>query len=121
MDDLVAKLTRLGFNIEEIKKTGASFSGVAVGQILNIGKHPNADKLSLCDVNDGASVMKVVCGAKNIAVGQKIPFAKVGAVLSEGVLKKAKIRGVESEGMFCAAARSTVWYWAVAYLMIRRH
>ena len=104
VEDLIAKLTRLGFNIEEVKKTGAAFSGVVVGQILNIEKHPNADKLSLCDVNDGASVMKVVCGAKNIAVGQKIPFAKVGAVLADGTLKKAKIRGVESEGMICAAA-----------------
>ena len=103
VDDLIAKLTRLGFNIEEIKKTGAAFSGVVVGQILNIGRHPNADKLSLCDVNDGAVVMKVVCGAKNIAVGQKIPFAKVGAVLAEGVLKKARIRGVDSEGMICSA------------------
>jgi len=56
------------------------------------------------DVSDGAGVMRVVCGAKNIAVGQKIPFAKVGAVLSEGELKKARIRGVESEGMICSAA-----------------
>src|SRR3989339_1325225 len=96
MDDLAAKLTRLGFNIEEIKKTGASFAGVSVGQILKIEKHPNADKLSLCEVDHGAGALRVVCGAKNIAVGQKIPFARVGAQLSEGVLKKAKIRGVES-------------------------
>lgn len=103
-EDLVSKLTRLGFNIEEMKKTGASFTGVSVGQIIKIEKHPNADKLSLCEVNDGAGTMRVVCGAKNIAVGQKIPFARVGAELSEGVLKKAKIRGVESEGMICSAA-----------------
>ena len=103
VEDLVAKLTRLGFNIEEIKKTGAAFSGVVVGQILAIGKHPNADKLSLCEVDDGAVAMKVVCGAKNIAVGQKIPFARVGAVLAGGTLKKARIRGVESEGMICSA------------------
>lgn len=104
VEDLVAKLTRLGFNIEEIKKTGVSFTGVSVGQILKIEKHPNADKLSLCEVNDGAGVMRVVCGAKNIAVGQKIPFARAGAELSEGVLKKARIRGVDSEGMICSAA-----------------
>ncbi len=103
VDDLIGKLTRLGFNIEEVTRTGASFSGVVAGRILTIEKHPNADKLSLCDVNDGTAVIKVVCGAKNIAVGQKIAFAKVGAVLAEGVLKKAKIRGVESEGMICAA------------------
>jgi len=103
VEELAAKLTRLGFNIEGIKKTGASFSGVVAGQILTIEKHPNADKLSLCEVDDGSAVTKVVCGAKNIAVGQKIPFARVGAVLSGETLKKARIRGVESEGMICSA------------------
>lgn len=103
-EDLAAKLCRIGLKVEELRKTGASFTGVCVGQIEKIDKHPNADKLALVDVNDGRGVMRVVCGAKNIAVGQKIPFAKVGAVLAEGELKKAKIRGVESEGMICSAA-----------------
>lgn len=102
--ELAAKLGRIGLKVEEIKKTGASFSGVCVGQILKIDKHPNADKLALVDVNDGKVTMRVVCGAKNIAVGQKIPFAKVGARLSGGELKKARIRGVDSEGMLCSAA-----------------
>jgi len=100
---LAAKLGRVGLKVEELRKTGASFSGVCVGRIDKIDKHPNADKLSLVDVHDGKAVMRVVCGAKNIAVGQKIPFAKVGAVLAEGELQKAKIRGVESEGMICSA------------------
>ena len=103
-EELAAKLGRIGLKVEEIKKTGAACAGVTVGQILKIDKHPNADKLSLCDVDDGAGVMRVVCGAKNIAVGQKILFARVGARLAEGELKKAKIRGVESEGMICAAS-----------------
>ncbi len=102
-EDMAAKLGRVGLKVEGIKKTGASFSGVSVGQILKIDKHPNADKLALVDVNYGPGVLRVVCGAKNIAVGQKILFAKVGAMLAEGELKKAKIRGVESEGMICAA------------------
>lgn len=102
-EEMAAKLGRIGLKVEEIKKTGASFTGVCVGQIVKIDKHPNADKLSLVEVNDGNAVMRVVCGARNIAVGQKIPFAKVGAVLAEGELKKAKIRGVESEGMICSA------------------
>jgi phenylalanyl-tRNA synthetase beta chain len=102
-EDLAAKLNRIGLKVEGLQKTGASFSGVCVGQIMKIDKHPNADKLALVDVHDGTATMRVVCGAKNIAVGQKIPFAKVGAVLSEGELKKAKIRGVESEGMICSA------------------
>ncbi|MDD2804909.1 MAG: phenylalanine--tRNA ligase subunit beta [Elusimicrobiales bacterium] len=101
--DLAAKLARVGLKVEEVRKTGAAFSGVCVGQILKIDKHPNADKLALVDVHDGRATMRVVCGAKNIAVGQKIPFAKVGAQLAEGELKKAKIRGVESEGMICSA------------------
>ena len=103
-EDLAAKLGRVGLKVEEIKRTGASFSGVCVGEILKIDKHPNADKLALVDVSDGAGTMRVVCGAKNIAVGQKIPFAKAGAMLSGGELKKAKIRGVESEGMICSAS-----------------
>ena len=103
-EDLAAKLGRVGLKVEEIKKTGAAFTGVCVGEILKIDKHPNADKLALVDVSDGAGVMRVVCGAKNIAVGQKIPFAKVGAMLAEGELKKARIRGVDSEGMICSAA-----------------
>ena len=103
-EELAAKLNRIGLKVEELKKTGASFSGVCVGHILKIDKHPNADKLALVDVHDGKGTMRVVCGAKNIAVGQKIPFAKVGAMLSGGELKKAKIRGVESEGMICSAA-----------------
>lgn len=102
-EDVAAKLSRIGLKVEAVEKTGASFSGVCVGQILKIDKHPNADKLALVDVHDGAATMRVVCGAKNIAVGQKIPFAKVGAQLAEGELKKAKIRGVESEGMICSA------------------
>ncbi|HCC46705.1 MAG TPA: phenylalanine--tRNA ligase subunit beta [Elusimicrobia bacterium] len=102
-EDLAAKLNRIGLKVEELHKTGSSFSGVCVGRIEKIDKHPNADKLALVDVHDGRATMRVVCGAKNIAVGQKIPFAKVGAMLAEGELKKAKIRGVESEGMICSA------------------
>ncbi len=101
--DVAGKLNRIGLKVEGLHKTGASFAGVCVGQITKIDKHPNADKLALVDVHDGAATMRVVCGAKNIAVGQKIPFAKVGAQLAEGELKKAKIRGVESEGMICSA------------------
>lgn len=101
--DLAAKLARVGLKVEEVRKTGASFAGVCVGQIMKIDKHPNADKLALVDVHDGAATLRVVCGARNIAVGQKIPFAKVGAQLAEGELKKARIRGVESEGMICSA------------------
>ena len=103
-EELAAKLGRVGLKVEGIKKTGASFSGVCVGQIMKIDKHPNADKLALVDVNYGPGELRVVCGAKNIAAGQKILFARVGAMLVEGELKKARIRGVDSEGMICSAA-----------------
>ncbi len=102
-EEAAAKLGRIGLKVEELHRTGAAFTGVCVGRIEKIDRHPNADKLSLVDVNDGKGVMRVVCGAKNIAVGQLIPFAKVGAMLAEGELKKARIRGVESEGMICSA------------------
>ncbi|HAF96036.1 MAG: phenylalanine--tRNA ligase subunit beta [Elusimicrobia bacterium GWC2_51_8] len=102
-EELQAKLGRIGLKTESISKTGAAFEGVTVGRILKIEKHPNADKLSLCDVDSGSGVTRVVCGAKNIAEGQKILFARVGAKLAGGELKKAKIRGVESEGMICSA------------------
>ena len=103
-EDVAAKLGRIGLKVEEMKKTGASFTGVTVGLIEKIDAHPNADKLHLVDVNYGGGTLRVVCGARNIEVGQKIPLARVGAMLSEGELKKARIRGVESEGMICSAA-----------------
>lgn len=102
-EELPGKFARLGLGVESSGRSGAAFTGVVVGRIEKIDKHPNADKLSLVDVNDGSATMRVVCGARNIAVGQMIPFARVGAMLAEGELKKAKIRGVESEGMICSA------------------
>jgi len=102
-EKLRVDLASLGFSIDNIQKIGFEGENVFVGEILKIEKHPNADRLSLCEVSTGAKIHKVVCGAKNIAVGQKIPFAVVGAKLPEGVLKKAKIRGIESEGMICSA------------------
>ncbi len=102
-EEVAEKFIRIGFAVEDIQKTGASFKGVITGEILEIEKHPNADRLSLCQVNAGENKFKVVCGAQNIEVGQKIPFAPVGAELGGEKLKKAKIRGVESSGMICSA------------------
>lgn len=96
-------LTSLGIEVEELEFTGARFTGVRVAHILKIDRHPNADRLSLVELETGSGKKTVVCGAKNIAVGQKIPLAQVGAKLPGGVLEKAKIRGIESEGMICSA------------------
>ena len=72
--------------------------------VKECGKHPNADRLSLCTVWDGQKEYSVVCGAPNVRVGQKVAFARVGATLPDGeILKAAKIRGIESQGMICSA------------------
>ncbi|NLO92066.1 MAG: phenylalanine--tRNA ligase subunit beta [Elusimicrobia bacterium] len=94
---------RLGMEVAGVEKTGAHFTGVSAARITAIGRHPNADRLSLVDLETGAGMKKVVCGAKNIAVGQLVPLAVAGAELPGGVLKKAKIRGVESDGMICSS------------------
>jgi phenylalanyl-tRNA synthetase beta chain len=100
---LAAKLTFSGLEVEGIETIGCNAPGVVVGEILQIDRHPNADKLTLCTVNHGAGQLVVVCGAPNVRVGMKAPFAPSGVTLPNGLtLKKAKIRGVFSEGMLCA-------------------
>ena len=91
------------FEVEEMKKTGSDFENVVVGEIMEIEKHPNADKLQITKTNVGDQVLQIVCGARNIEVGNKVPVALVGAKLGEDFLiKEAEIRGVKSFGMLCA-------------------
>src|SRR5690606_27983369 len=79
------------------------FSGVIVAEVVSCEQHPDADKLSLCQVSDGKQTHQVVCGAPNVRAGLKIAFATVGAVLpGDFKIKKAKLRGVESFGMICS-------------------
>src|SRR5713226_900378 len=87
----------------ELDRDAEELDQLRVAEILKIEKHPNADRLSLATVNTGAGEVTVVCGAPNIAVGQKVPFAPVGASLQGTVLEARPIRGVTSEGMLCAA------------------
>lgn len=97
-------LTRRGFYVEGIETHGGSFPGVVVARVLEVAKHPNADKLSLCRVDGGAGELRVVCGAPNVRAGMMVPLATVGAVLPGGLtIKKSKIRGEESQGMLCSA------------------
>ena len=81
------------------------FSGVVVGEVLQSGRHPEADKLSLCQVTtDGENRLQIVCGARNVRAGLKVAVAMVGAELPGGVsIKRAKLRGQESNGMLCSA------------------
>ena len=103
-EELVKKLTDLGIEVASVETTGADFEGVNVAQIIKIEDHPNSDHLHLVTLDlGGAKTQRVVCGAPNVAVGQKVPLARVGARLGKNVLKPAVIRGVESEGMICSS------------------
>jgi phenylalanyl-tRNA synthetase beta chain len=104
-DELQQLLTMAGLEIESSEAVAIAFSGIVVGSVLNVIPHPDADKLRVCKVSDGHNEFQVVCGAANARAGIKVPFAKVGAKLGdELVIKKAKLRGVESYGMLCSAA-----------------
>lgn len=103
-DELVARLSMAGLEVDAVEPVAGDFSGVVVGEILECGQHPDADKLSLCVVSDGEQQVNVVCGAPNARASLKVAFAKVGAVLpGDFKIKKAKLRGVESFGMLCSA------------------
>lgn len=100
---LADKLTMAGLEVDEIKTIAPAFSGVVVAKILSVRPHPNADKLSLCDVTDGAATYPIVCGAKNIKAGDIVPLAKVGAIIPGGyAIKSTKLRGQQSDGMLCS-------------------
>ena len=102
--DIASKLTFSGLEVEEITDLSKRYLGIVVGHVLKKEKHPNADKLSLCEVDAGNEIYKVVCGAKNVEQGKKFPFATKGTVMPDGlVIKPVKLRGVESNGMLCSS------------------
>ena len=98
-------LRKLGFEIAGVQHLGGTLSGVVSADVLDVQKHPNADRLSVCKVSDGQQEFSVVCGASNVRAGIRVALAKVGAVLPNGMtIGAAKLRGVESQGMICSAA-----------------
>lgn len=100
---LADQLSLSGLEVDGIENVAGDFTGVVVGEILTAERHPNADKLQVCQVNDGEQTVQVVCGAPNARAGLKTAFARVGAVLPGNFkIKKAKLRQVESFGMLCA-------------------
>ncbi len=103
--EIVEALTFSGIEVESVRQRGADFDKVIVGQIESFEPHPNADRLSVCRVNDGTPLPRqVVCGAKNFQAGDKAPLALPGALLPDGTkIRASKLRGVESEGMLCSA------------------
>lgn len=102
-------LTLLGMEVDGIQNERPAFSHVVVGEVLAVQRHPSADKLQVAEVTDGHQTLQVVCGAANCRAGIKTAFAKVGAVLGERKIEKAKLRGVESNGMLCAADELGLW------------
>jgi phenylalanyl-tRNA synthetase beta chain len=97
-------LTMSGLEVESCKAVAPPFTGIVVGEVLSVAKHPNADKLSLCSVSIGkGEPLQIVCGAPNVRAGMKAPLAIVGAKLPGLEIKAAKMRGVESQGMLCSA------------------
>lgn len=102
-EELAERITKSGIEVEGIERFGSTATNVVVGYVESCERHPNADKLNLCLVNVGDETLQIICGAPNIAQGQKVAAAKPGAVLPGNVkIKKAKLRGVESFGMICS-------------------
>src|SRR5450432_3580942 len=101
---MLDKLTLAGTEVEGVAVTGVESPHIVVAQILSSAQHPNADRLSVCQVNDGTGTRQIVCGAKNYKVGDKVPLALPGAKLPGGfVIKESKLRGELSQGMLCSA------------------
>ena len=107
-EELVARLTMAGLEVDGTATVAREFTGIVVAEVKAVDQHPDADKLKVCTVFDGENDYQVVCGAPNVSAGMKAPFASVGAVIhSDGEkpfkIKKAKLRGMESNGMLCSA------------------
>ncbi|MCB1691066.1 MAG: phenylalanine--tRNA ligase subunit beta [Halioglobus sp.] len=102
-EELAHQITMAGLEVDGVEPVAAEFSGVVVAEIVSAEPHPDADKLRVCQVNTGAETVQIVCGAPNARAGLKAPLASVGAVLpGDFKIKRAKLRGVESQGMLCA-------------------
>ncbi len=103
---LADQLSMAGLEVDSVSPVAASFSNVVVGEVIEKARHPDADKLSVCQVKVGEDeALQIVCGARNVAAGMRVPVAKVGAVLpGDFKIKKTKLRGVQSLGMICSAS-----------------
>ncbi len=108
-EELTERLTMLGLEVEGVQKISGAFDGIVVAQVITRDKHPGADKLSICRVNDGTGERQIVCGAQNFKAGDKVPLILPGASLplkpgdkEPFTIKVGKIRGVESHGMLCS-------------------
>ncbi|HST01323.1 MAG TPA: phenylalanine--tRNA ligase subunit beta, partial [Usitatibacter sp.] len=104
VEALARVLTMGGLEVEESASLGGAFTGIVVAHVKKVAPHPNADKLRVTEVDAGTGeLLQIVCGAPNVAEGQKVPCALVGAKLPGLEIRKAKLRGIESNGMLCSA------------------
>lgn len=102
-EDICKTFNSIGLEVDSVEKQRIA-PKVVVGKVLEKEKHPDADKLNVCQVDIGTEVVQIVCGAKNVAAGQFVPVAVVGCNLGEDFkIKKAKLRGLESNGMICSS------------------
>jgi phenylalanyl-tRNA synthetase beta chain len=103
-EQIAHELTMAGLEVEEVNAFAPPFSGIVAARIEVVEPHPDADKLRVCRVNNGETILQIVCGAPNAAVGLVVPLAQVGAVMPNDMkIGTAKMRGVESFGMLCSA------------------
>lgn len=104
-EELAARLTAVGLEVESVTSVAGSIKHVTVAEIVSVVPHPEADRLSLCEVDDGGSeTYRVVCGAPNVCPGMRSAFARIGARLADGSkIRKSRIRGEMSQGMLCSA------------------
>src|SRR5438094_2921289 len=103
-EEIAELLTRAGIETKNIETRGANIDQVIVSQIIASSRHPNADRLTVCEVDDGSGTKRqIVCGATNYKVSDKVPLALPGAKLPSGTeIRNSKLRGIESEGMLCS-------------------
>ncbi len=101
-EQLQDKLTFAGIEVEQVTKLGKELEQIKIAKIIEREKHPNADKLSICKVDDGTDIKQVVCGAPNCDAGKLVAYAPIGTKFPEFTIKKAKLRGVVSFGMLCS-------------------
>ncbi|MGC8653561.1 MAG: phenylalanine--tRNA ligase subunit beta [Candidatus Kryptoniota bacterium] len=110
-EDIANQLTMRGIEVESFENLSVKYNGIVIGKVLDVARHPNAEKLKICEVDIGNEVKNIICGAPNVATGQYVAVGLVGAIIPhdqhdpEGKpfkLGKAKIRGVESQGMICS-------------------
>jgi len=110
VEELAERITMLGVEVEGIEEYGGAFEGIVVGEVVTRDQHPNADKLSLCKINDGTQELQIVCGATNFQAGDKVALATIGTEMpveqdqKPFVIKEGKIRGETSQGMMCSGS-----------------